>query len=159
MEAAESELRNGASRVVLGTVALVDPGLVGGLVAKHGAERVAVAIDVRAGLAVGHGWADGEAGLEAIAAIERLAGEGISTFEVTAIERDGLLEGPDLSLYERLVRAGLGSIIASGGVTTLDDLHRLRDLGCAGAILGRAVYEGRLDLASAIGLSGVDQLG
>ena len=79
-----------------------------------------------------------------------MADAGVTTFEVTAIERDGLLGGPNLRLYERLVQLGRGDIIASGGITTLDDLRDLRVAGCAGAILGRALYEGRLDLATAI---------
>ena len=78
---------------------------------------------------------------------------GVTTFEVTAIERDGLLGGPDLRLYERLVQLDRGAIIASGGVTALDDLRALRSRGCAGAIVGRALYEGRLDLAAAVSLT------
>ena len=61
---------------------------------------------------------------------------------MTAIERDGLLGGPDLALYERLVALDRGEIIASGGIATVDDLRAVRDIGCAGAILGRALYDG-----------------
>ena len=71
---------------------------------------------------------------------------------MTAIERDGLLHGPDLSLYERLAGLGRGAIIASGGITTLNDLRAVRDVGCGGAIVGRALYEGHLDLVDALGL-------
>jgi phosphoribosylformimino-5-aminoimidazole carboxamide ribonucleotide (ProFAR) isomerase len=85
--------------------------------------------------------------------IKRLSDHGIDTFEVTAIDRDGLLKGPDLSLYERLVRLERGSIIASGGIATVDDLRAVRGLGCAAAIVGRALYEGRLDLADALSIA------
>lgn len=152
IEAATSVLDSGAARVVLGTVALADPGLVGTLVSTHGPDRIAVAIDVRDGLAVGHGWTSGAAGTPAPEAIGALADVGVTTFEVTAIDRDGLLGGPDLGLYERLVADGRGDIVASGGITTLDDLRALRTAGCAGAILGRALYEGRLDLEAALRL-------
>jgi phosphoribosylformimino-5-aminoimidazole carboxamide ribotide isomerase len=152
-EAANSVLAAGAARVVLGTAALADPGLVGELVSSHGSDRIAVAIDVRDGLAVGHGWAASQAAIEVTQAIAALADAGVTTFEVTAIERDGLLGGPDLSLYGRLVRLDRGDIIASGGITTLDDLRRLRAMGCAGAILGRALYEGHLDLAAVVSLA------
>jgi phosphoribosylformimino-5-aminoimidazole carboxamide ribotide isomerase len=150
VEAAGAILASGAARVVLGTAALSDPGLVGSLVSTHGAGRIAVAIDVRDGRAIGHGWTDAAAGTVATDAITMLADVGVTTFEVTAIDRDGLLGGPDLGLYERLVRLGRGEIVASGGIASLDDLRDVRSLGCAGAILGRALYEGRLDLAEAI---------
>ena len=143
----------GAARVVVGTAALRDPAFAGRLVAAHGADRVAVAIDVRDGLAIGHGWSTGASGIDAGEALERLAAVGVTIFEVTAIERDGLLEGPNLTLYQRLVRLGRGSIIASGGITTLDDLRAVLARGCAGAIVGRAIYEGRLDIAQALALA------
>ncbi len=81
---------------------------------------------------------------------QRLAGQGVSTFEVTAIERDGGLAGPDLGLLRRLVRLDVGRIIASGGIRSIEDLLGLRSLGCAGAIVGRALYDGSLDLAAAV---------
>jgi phosphoribosylformimino-5-aminoimidazole carboxamide ribotide isomerase len=151
-EAATSVLGSGAARVVLGTAALADPGMVGTLVSRHGAGRVAVAIDVRDGRAIGDGWSAEAAGRPAADAIAALADVGVTTFEVTAIDRDGLLGGPDLGMYERLVRLGRGDIVASGGISSLADLRALQTLGCAGAILGRALYEGRLDLTEALRL-------
>jgi phosphoribosylformimino-5-aminoimidazole carboxamide ribotide isomerase len=140
----------GASRVAVGTAALRDPGFASELVARHGPDRVAVALDVRAGLALGEGWRPGAPGIRAGEALAQLAESGVQLFEATAIDRDGLLGGPDLELLGRLVRVGAGRVIASGGVTSLDDLRDLRAIGCAGAIVGRALYEGRLDLGSAI---------
>lgn len=144
--AVAAALSAGAGRAVVGTAVLRDPAFAGRLVATHGADRVVVAIDVRDGRAIGHGWTTDAAAIDAVEAIERLAVLGVSTFEVTAIERDGVLGGPDLELYERLVQLGRGSIIASGGIATMDDLRHVRALGCTGAIVGRAIYEGRLDL-------------
>jgi phosphoribosylformimino-5-aminoimidazole carboxamide ribotide isomerase len=122
------------------------------LIQRHGADRIAVAIDVRDGFAIGQGWIAGAPGVEVDRAIERLADMGVHTFEVTAIERDGLLDGPDLRLYRRLLSLGRGAIIASGGVATFEDLRAIRDTGCAGAIVGRALYEDRFDLRQAIDL-------
>ena len=143
-------LAAGVARAVLGTAALQDPAFAGRLVAIHGPARIAVAIDVRDGLAVGHGWATGTGGIDAADAIRRLADVGLETFEVTAIERDGLLEGPNLGLYQRLIRLDRGAIIASGGIATLCDLQAVGRIGCTGAIVGRALYEGWLDMADAL---------
>ena len=151
--AANAAFATGAARVIVGTAALRDPSFAGRLVSVHGANRVAVAIDVREGQAVGQGWSPGAVGIDVIEAITRLADAGVATFEVTAIDRDGLMGGPDLPLYERLVALERGSIIASGGIASLDDLQAVRAIGCTGAIVGRAIYEGRLDLAKAIALS------
>jgi phosphoribosylformimino-5-aminoimidazole carboxamide ribonucleotide (ProFAR) isomerase len=79
-----------------------------------------------------------------------LADVGVTTFQATAISRDGLLEGPDLDLLKRLVELKRGRVIASGGISSVEDLRSVRDLGCAGAIVGRALYEGRLRLADAL---------
>ena len=143
-------LATGASRAVVGTAALRDPAFAAALVQRHGAERIAVAIDVRDGLALGEGWRRGAAGVAVEEAIEGLAAAGVTTFEVTAIDRDGLLGGPDLELLRRAVALGRGRIIASGGVGSVKDLVEARALGCAGAIVGRALYEGRFTLADAL---------
>jgi phosphoribosylformimino-5-aminoimidazole carboxamide ribotide isomerase len=148
--AVASTLAAGASRVVVGTAALGRAGFAADLVKTFGAGRIVVALDVRAGLAVGEGWRDGAPGVLVAAALARLAGEGVATFEVTAIERDGGLGGPDLELLSRLVDLDLGRIIASGGIRSADDLLAVRSLGCTGAIVGRALYDGGLDLAGAI---------
>jgi phosphoribosylformimino-5-aminoimidazole carboxamide ribotide isomerase len=143
-------LSQGAARAVVGTAALRDATFAARLVERHGAERIAVALDVRAGEAVGHGWVPGSAGQDVVQALEGLADVGVRTFEVTAIERDGMLAGPDLELYRRLVGLGRGSIIASAGVTSVEDLQALRELGCTGAIVGRALYDGRLTIEAAL---------
>ena len=149
-EAAADALRDGAARVVIGTAALRDPALAGRLAADHGPERIVVALDVRDNLAVGEGWRDGAGGLEPTDALRRLADLGVEIFAVTAIDRDGLLDGPDLALLSTLVSLGRGRVIASGGISSMDDVRAVRALGCSGAIIGRALYEGRLDLAEAI---------
>lgn len=140
----------GASRAVLGTVALRDPEAVGRAVARHGPDRIAVALDVRDGLAIGEGWLPGVGGIPLADALARLTAEGVTTFNVTAIDRDGLLGGPDLALLAACVRSTDAAIVASGGIASLDDLRAVRSVGCRGAILGRSLYEGTIDLARAL---------
>ncbi len=143
----ERVLELGARRVVLGTAALGDPRFAGRMVLSHGSDRVAVALDVRDGVAIGHGWRPGAPGIPVADALTRIADEGVETFVVTAIARDGLLEGPDLDLLRALVDLDRGRIVASGGVSSTRDVLATRSAGCRGAIVGRALYEGELDLA------------
>ncbi len=143
----------GAKRVVLGTVAVTDPQLVGRIVSEHRADAVAVAIDVRAGRAYGRGWGAGGAGPPLDAAIQSLAAVGVRTFEVTSIERDGSLEGPDLDLLAQAVALGAGDIVASGGIRSVEDLRSVMKIGCHGAIVGRAIYEGRIALQDLVELA------
>jgi phosphoribosylformimino-5-aminoimidazole carboxamide ribotide isomerase len=153
-EAVAAALDAGAARAVVGTVAIRDPRFARQLVDAHGASRIAVAIDVRGDRAIGDGWSSSDSGVDAESALLRLSDAGVETFEVTAIERDGLLAGPDFALYERLVGLAGGSIVASGGIGTLDDITALRETGCTGAIIGRALYDGRFSVREAVEISG-----
>jgi phosphoribosylformimino-5-aminoimidazole carboxamide ribotide isomerase len=146
----------GAARAAVGTAALRDPAFASDLVKRYGPGRIVGSIDVRDGLALGEGWRRGAAGVPAAEAIEMLGDAGIDTFEVTAIERDGSLEGPDLDLLRALVGLGRGRIIASGGLASIDDVLAVQAAGCAGAIVGKAIYEGRVDLRAL--LSALDGL-
>jgi phosphoribosylformimino-5-aminoimidazole carboxamide ribotide isomerase len=149
-EAVAATLAAGATRVVLGTVAIRDRHLVRRLVATHGTERIVAALDVRDGQAVGEGWRDDALELPVHEALDALAGAGIDRFIVTSIARDGGLGGPDLELLRRLVAIGRGVIFASGGIASISDLKAVRDIGCGGAIVGRAIYDGVIDLAKAL---------
>lgn len=143
-------LGRGAFRVVLGTGLLADPLLAPRLIAAHGPESIVAAIDVRDGVAMGDGWRPGAAGVPALEAIARLSEAGIATFEVTAIARDGTMDGPDLRLLTALRDAApRATLIASGGIRGVADLLAVRDAGCGGAILGRALYEGAITLRDA----------
>jgi len=150
--AVDAALSAGAARAVIGTAALRDPALVQRLVTRLGPERIAIALDVRNGMAVGQGWIPGQPGMPALDALTMLADRGARTFIVTAIERDGLLGGPNLDLLGRMVALGRGEVVASAGVASLEDIAAVGALGCAGAIVGRALYEGRVDLAAAVRL-------
>ena len=152
--AVETCLAAGAARVVVGTAALREPAFAGRLVARFGAERIAVALDVRDGLAVGQGWTPGAERVPVADALRRLGDEGIRVFEVTAIDRDGTLEGPDLALLAGLVGLGRANLIASAGIASVADIGAVRAAGCAGVIVGRALYEGRLTLEDALAAAG-----
>ena len=149
-EAVAAALGAGATRAVIGTAALRNPAFAGELVETHGSERIVVALDVREGQAVGDAWADGDPGTPVDIALAAFTDAGVTTFEVTAIDRDGLLGGPDVDLYRRLVDLDRGAIIASAGVASIADIRALRELGCAGAIVGRALYDGRITLEDAL---------
>ena len=148
----------GAARAVVGTAALADPAFASALIRTHGLDRIAVALDVRDGLAVGHGWAQGSAGVPVLDAIGRLVTSGVRWFEVTAIDRDGMLGGPDVDQLAALIAFAPGArIVASGGIRSAADLRAVRLIGCAGAIVGRALYEGALTLQAALeGLDGIE---
>ena len=150
LESIEEAFAAGAARVVIGTVALRDPEFVRTLVARFGSTRIAAAIDVRDGQAIGEGWRAGAAGPSAESAVELLAEAGVMVFEATAISRDGLLGGPDLGLLSGLVALNRGEVIASGGIASLADIRAVAEVGCSGAIVGRALYDGRIDLAEAL---------
>ena len=149
--AVRAALEAGASRAVVGTAALADPAVAAALVKAHGASRIVASLDVRDGLAVGRGWVAGAPGTPVVRAIAVLIDAGIGCLEVTSIKRDGSLEGPDLELLASVVRrAGETTVIASGGIRTVEDLLATRNVGCAGAIVGRAIYEGTLELGRAV---------
>ena len=145
-------LDQGVSRAVLGTAAAIDPAIVPAAVAAAGTNRIAVGIDARDGRVAIRGWTEtSELTAEALAL--RVAGEGVRTVIYTDVARDGMLSGPDLAGARRLQSAGLG-VVASGGVAGAADLRAAREAGLAGAIVGRALYEGRLTLAEALAAAG-----
>jgi phosphoribosylformimino-5-aminoimidazole carboxamide ribotide isomerase len=158
-EAVAGALGTGASRVAVGTAALRDPAFALGLVARYGPARIVGSLDVRDGLALGEGWRAGASGVPPADALDRLSAAGIDTFEVTAIDRDGLMGGPDVPLLRSLVRLGRGRIIASGGISSLDDVLAVQAAGCGGAIIGKALYEGRVTIREIVtAIDGHDHL-
>ncbi len=150
VDAVAGMLEAGAARAVIGTAALQDPGFAGVLVQRFGASRIVAAIDVRHGLALGDAWRSDALGVPMGEAMQRLAEAGVGIFAVTAIDRDGVLRGPDLALLRSAVDLGAGMILASGGISSIEDLLATRAAGASGAIVGRALYEGRIDLAAAL---------
>ncbi len=141
----------GVERVVLGTAAVQNPGLVLDLADTR---RVAVGLDARSGMLATEGWLV-ESGRSALDVARAFGSAGVDAFVVTDISRDGTLEGPDLQGLADVLSATKASVIASGGVGSHDDLAALAALRSggrrlAGAIVGSAVYEGRVDVARAV---------
>jgi phosphoribosylformimino-5-aminoimidazole carboxamide ribotide isomerase len=145
----EMWLEAGVARVILGTVAVEDPALVRAAAAAHPG-RIAVGIDARAGLVATRGWAE-ETGTQATDLARAFQDAGVAAIIYTDIDRDGAMQGPNVAATEALARAVSVPVIASGGVSRLADLVALRDTGViAGAISGRALYDGALDLGAAL---------
>lgn len=138
----------GAARVILGTSAVRDPGLVEQAVAKYGG-RIAVGIDARNGLVAIEGW-EQTSQLTAVAFARRMERLGVETIIYTDIARDGMLTGPNLEAMGEMQRSVSMAVIASGGVSSIDDLIRLKQTGVAGAIVGKAIYTGAIDLEEAL---------
>lgn len=150
-EALSRALDAGASRVVLGTKACEDPQFVQEAADRHG-RKIAVAIDARAGQVVSRGWVSSTMVTPSQLA-RSVAMLGIETLICTDVSRDGMLRGPNLDLIRDVLEAAPVHIIASGGLSSLDDLAALKTLeprGVVGAIMGKALYEGAIDLKQAI---------
>ena len=153
--AVDAMLEAGASRVVIGSLSVREPARVSGWLQRYGAERITIALDTRCDaddvwqLPV-HGWTENAAlDLDRCLALYRDAGA--KHLLCTDIARDGMLQGPNLDLYRRIVARGDGFLLqASGGVRDVADIVGAREAGCAGAVLGRALLEGRFDLKEAL---------
>lgn len=145
-------LEQGVSRGVIGTAAAIDPAVVPAAVAALGADRIAVGIDARDGRVAIRGWTE-LSDLTAEALARRVARDGVGAVIYTDVGRDGMLTGPDLDGARRLQAAGVG-VIASGGIAGAGDIRAAREAGLAGAIVGRALYEGRVTLAEALAAAG-----
>lgn len=153
MRTIEMWLDKGVRRVILGTVALRDPLLVKEACARF-PSRVAVGIDARGGRVAVEGWAE-TSDITALDLALKFEDAGVAAIIYTDIDRDGVLVGPNVEATAALARALTTPVIASGGVSSLDDLRALKAVGSsgiAGVISGRALYDGRIDLAAALDL-------
>jgi phosphoribosylformimino-5-aminoimidazole carboxamide ribotide isomerase len=143
-----SLLDSGVARIVLGSLAVEDRTAAGSLIAAHPV-RVAVGLDHRDGELRTRGWEQGS-GIPLIDAIAWPEFIGVAAFVVTNIARDATMEGPDIVGLRAACEAVAAPLIASGGVGSLDDLRALRDVGVAGVIAGKALYEGRFTVEEAV---------
>ena len=146
----ESYLENGIDRVILGTSAMEDPQLLQDALRRYG-ERIAVGIDCRDGLVYGRGWLEASE-LHYITFAKQLEEMGVQTVIVTDISKDGMLSGPNTDMLAALKEQSGMRIIASGGIRSIEDIAALKQLGLYGAITGKAMYHGTLDLKAAISL-------
>jgi phosphoribosylformimino-5-aminoimidazole carboxamide ribotide isomerase len=144
----EAAFAVGVNRVNLGTVALSDPGLVREAVSRWG-DAIAIALDARHGKLATDGWL-GQSDSDAIEVARRFAEIGVQHLIFTDISRDGTLTGPNLESLKMLIEAVDANVIASGGISSLEDIRAAAAVGASGAIVGRALYDGRFELPDAI---------
>lgn len=148
METIDRYIDAGVFRVILGSAAVKDPELLSCAIEKYG-ERIAVGVDVKDGLVAIHGWLE-TTDRECFEFCKKLENTGVSTVICTDISKDGMMSGTNLELYRRLRSQLKMNIVASGGVSSIEDIRTLRKMDIHGAILGKALYTGALSLSSAI---------
>lgn len=149
-ESLERALATGCARINLGTAALENPEWTAEVIKKHG-EKIAVGLDVRGHTLAARGWT--KEGGDLFETIERLDRDGCTRYVVTDVAKDGTMQGPNISLLHEVAAATNAPIIASGGVSTLDDIQALRELtsiGIEGSIIGKALYAGAFTLEEAL---------
>jgi len=153
-ESLERALATGCRRVNLGTAALEDPEWTAAAIARHG-DRIAVGLDVRGSTLAARGWT--KEGGDLWEVLARLDADGCSRYVVTDVTKDGTMRGPNTDLLQQVCAATEAPVIASGGVSSLDDLRALRELtdaGVEGAIVGKALYAGAFTLPEALAVAG-----
>ena len=151
MESVEFYLENNIDRVILGSAAIKDPDFVKEAVKKYPL-NVAVSIDAKNGFVSADGWTD-TSEINFIELAKQMEDIGVHYIIFTDISKDGMLSGPNLTMLDELKAAVKCNIIASGGVANLKDIINLTDLDIYGAICGKAIYSGNLDLAQAISIA------
>lgn len=142
----------GVMRVILGTVAVKDTVFLKNMIDEYG-EKIAVGVDIKGDNIAVNGWIE-DSGVNCYEFMEKLCNMGCKTVICTDISKDGLLSGTNLPLYKRLKKDYNIDVVASGGVTTCDDVSALAEMDMYGAILGKAIYEGKIDLTEALRISG-----
>ena len=148
MQTVERYLQAGVSRVILGTAAVNDEAFLRAAVARYG-EKIAVGADVKDGYIAIKGWLEtSQVTLESF--LEKMESIGVRNIICTDISKDGAMRGTNLELYRQLSEKFRMEITASGGVSTMDDIHQLRQMDLYGAIIGKAYYTGAIDLAEAL---------
>ena len=149
LDGVERAIKLGVSRVVLGTIAIEHPELIAAALEIYGEERIAVGIDVRGGLVRVRGWQE-NSGMSATGLALQMKNIGLHTAIFTDVSRDGLGSGLDVLSSRELAEASGLAVIASGGVRALEDVIAAKQAGLAGVIIGRALYDGTIDLPEAI---------
>lgn len=147
--AVEAMLSLGVRRVIIGTKAAENPEFIGEMVRKFGAERIVAGIDAKDGMVAVEGW-EKISNLSASGLCSRMKDLGVLHIVYTDISRDGMLTGPNVAYTKKLKEDTGMDIIASGGMSSMEDLKQLYEAGVHGAIIGKALYEKRIDLKEAI---------
>ena len=148
MEVVEKYISAGLDRVILGTAAVTNEGFVQEAVEKY-SEKIAVGIDIKDGFAAIKGWTE-SSGIDAFEFCERMEKIGVRTLICTDISKDGAMVGTNRALYKELSEKFSVDIVASGGVSSIDDVKALRKMNIYGTIIGKAYYTKAVDLGEAI---------
>jgi phosphoribosylformimino-5-aminoimidazole carboxamide ribotide isomerase len=148
MEDVTARIEAGASRVIIGTAAVKNPELVKAAVEKYG-DKIAVGVDAKNGMVAVSGWEE-VSDISAVDLCLRMKEIGIKTVIYTDISKDGMMQGPNIESTKELIEKTGMDIIASGGVSRLEDVENVDKIGSAGVIIGKALYNGALDLKSVI---------
>lgn len=148
METVKKYIDIGVSRVILGTAAVKDRAFLLEAVKTYG-DKIAVGVDIRDGIVAIKGWTE-LSGLDCFDFCQQLQDIGVKTVICTDISKDGAMQGTNLELYRRLSEKFTIDFVASGGVSSLEDVRALKEIGVYGAILGKAIYTGAVDVADAI---------
>lgn len=153
-ETANSLIKAGASRIILGTAAILDKKFLSSCLKEH-KDKVAVGADIKDGFVAIKGWTEtSKTPIDDF--LSEMESIGVKTVICTDISKDGMMSGTNLSLYEELSKKYVLNIIASGGVSSYEDIKRLSEIGVYGAILGKAIYEKKIDIKKALSLVGGD---
>jgi phosphoribosylformimino-5-aminoimidazole carboxamide ribotide isomerase len=148
-ETATGLFNTGINQVILGALAFSEPSVIGKIQERFGADSVIVALDNRDGRIMVEGWKTAT-GLSVEEALLKLSKFGVRTFLITSIAQDGTLSGPDLKTLKQACQYPNAKVIAAGGIGSLNDLTALKRIGVEGAVIGKALYEGRFTLKEAI---------
>lgn len=143
-------LELGINRVILGTIATKDPKFVEDMVRKYG-DAIAVGVDAKDEMVATHGWLE-NSGINSFDFCKQMSEIGVSTIIYTDISKDGMLSGCNMQAYEKLTKIKELQIIASGGVSSMEEIKKLKNIGCYGAIVGKAIYEGKVNLLEALSI-------
>lgn len=135
----------GAKQITVGSVAAQNPELMLEWLVRYGAEKIILGADCKKRMIATNGWLESSS-LDVVEFIKDFNSNGGKYSVVTDIDKDGMLQGPAFGLYEEILDETTISLIASGGITTIEDVQKLKNLGCEGAIIGKAIYEGTITL-------------
>ena len=148
-EIAEALLKTGIAQVILGSLAFSDPSVITKIQKRFGPDSVIVALDNKEGRIMVEGWQT-ETAMTVDHALEKYSLLDVHTYLITSIAQDGMLNGPDLQTLSAATMYPGAKIIAAGGIGSIGDLSALKEIGCEGAVIGKALYEGRFTLKEAL---------
>ncbi|MBK9981008.1 MAG: 1-(5-phosphoribosyl)-5-[(5-phosphoribosylamino)methylideneamino]imidazole-4-carboxamide isomerase [Saprospiraceae bacterium] len=135
----------GAKQITVGSIAVQNPVLMLEWIKKYGADKIILGADCKERKIATHGWQE-NSNIDVISFIQDYARNGAKYSIVTDIDKDGMLSGPSFNLYKEILSKTTITLIASGGITTIEDVKQLKEMRCEGAIIGKAIYEGTVNL-------------